>query len=68
MEQGGDQHHVLPGVGGVQLKEHVGGEALLSFLFQFLASKMKLHEHLYTSFVSSYFSWVNAHLNGMLSV
>ena len=30
MEQGGDQHHVLPGVGGVQLKEHVGGEALLS--------------------------------------
>ena len=30
MEQGGDQNHVLPGVGGVQLKESVGGEALLS--------------------------------------
>ena len=29
-EQGGDQHHVLPGVGGVQLKESVGGEARLS--------------------------------------
>lgn len=29
MEQGGDQHHVVPGDGGIQLEENVGGEALL---------------------------------------